>query len=662
MPYEYWIGGIALAALLYSAWRARAIVAVPVTHPQAREISAAIREGALAFLNREYRLLAGVVAVVAILMWFTRFLGTAEQAIDSRTIIAFLVGSILSAVAGNIGMRIATASNARTAEAASRSVAAGLKVAFAAGSVAGLSLVGLVVLGIIVLWVQWGDPEPLFGFAFGASLVGLFARVGGGIYTKAADVGADLVGKIEQGIPEDDPRNPAVIADNVGDNVGDTAGMGADLFESYVDVLIAAMSLGLLAYASAGPAGALYPLAVAAIGIIASWIGILTVRTNDEKHISRAMNRGIVVSGLLLTAGTWWLTTNLLQDFSLFWAVIVGLVAGIAVGLLTEYFTSNQKKPAQEVAKAAETGAATNIISGLALGMRSTAPLVLVIAAAILISFQLAGMYGIAMAAVGMMSIIGIILAADVYGPVADNAAGIAEMAGMGAEVRQRAEALDAVGNTTAAIGKGFAVGSAVLAAVALLASFIEVAGIESVDIVKPSVMVGLFLGGMLPFVFAAFLMEAVGKSAMKMVNEVRRQFREISGLMAGTAKPDYSRCVDIATTAALQQMMLPGLLAVVAPVVVGKLLGAEALGGLLGGAIVTGFLLAVTMANAGGAWDNAKKYIEAGNLGGKGSPTHKAAVVGDTVGDPCKDTAGPSVNVLIKLMSVVALVIAPLL
>lgn len=663
MVYEYWFIGVSLAALVYAAWQSRVIAAQAVSSVKGQEIAQAIRVGSMAFLRREYRVLAVLVVAVAALMWLTQIFG-GDKAIDTRTIIAFVAGSLLSAVAGNIGMRVATIANIRTAEAVKESLQRGLKIAFSAGAVAGLAQVGLVIGGITVLWLMWHDPEALFGFGFGASMVGLFARVGGGIYTKAADVGADLVGKVEQGIPEDDPRNPAVIADNVGDNVGDVAGMGADLFETYVDTLVAAMALGLLTFPTYGFLGALYPLAIGTWGIIASFIGILFVRTNDERKVSGAMGRGIVVSAVVTAVGTWFITDYMIaaNTAAYFWAVVTGLIAGLAVGLLTEYYTSNNKRPAQRVAQAAQTGAATNIIAGLALGMRSTAPLVLVIAAAILLAFHLAGMFGIAMAGVGMLSIVGIILAADTYGPVADNAAGIAEMAGLGQETRERAEALDAVGNTTAAIGKGFAVGSAVLTAVALLASYIHIAGIESVNIVEPKVMVGLFLGGMVPFIFAAFLMEAVGTSAMKMVQEVRRQFREIAGLLEGTAKPDYAHCVDIATTAALREMIIPGIIAVASPVLVGFTLGATALGGFLGGVIVTGFLLAIMMANAGGAWDNAKKYIEAGNLGGKGSDVHKAAVVGDTVGDPCKDTAGPSVNVLLKLVSITALVIAPLL
>jgi K(+)-stimulated pyrophosphate-energized sodium pump len=661
MTYEYWIIILTIGTLLYALWRFFELKRQPVASPKAQEIANAIREGAMAFLHREYRVLAIFVILASIALWVLGFLSTTGS-IDNRTIVTFVIGAILSALAGNIGMRVATIANVRTAEAVSKSVTAGLKVAFTAGTVAGLSVVGLVVLGLTILWLIWPEPELLFGFGFGASAVGLFARVGGGIYTKAADVGGDLVGKIEKGIPEDDPRNPATIADSVGDNVGDIAGMGADLFETYVDILVAAMALGLATHITTGNLSAIYPLLVATLGILASLIGSFFVRSQSEDKIAAAMTRGILVSGLIVLAGTWWLTDYFFGNLNLFWAVLIGLVAGLAIGLLTEYYTSNQKAPARRIAEAAATGAGTNLIAGFATGMLSTASLVLVISAAILLSFQVAGMYGVAMAAVGMLSILGLVLAADVYGPIADNAAAITEMSGMGPEVRQRAEALDAVGNTTAAIGKGFAVGSAVLAAVALLASYATLTNLTTINVIQPTVLVGLFLGAMLPFFLAAQLTQAVGKSAMKMVNEVRRQFREIKGLMEGTAKPDYYRCVDIATSDAIQKMIMPSLIAIASPLVIGFTLGAEALGGLLAGAIVTGFLLAVTMANAGGAWDNAKKYIEAGNLGGKGSDTHKAAVVGDTVGDPFKDTAGPAVNVLIKLISIIALVIAPLL
>lgn len=664
MPQEYYVAATAILALLYAAWRARGIAQRPVTDEKASTIAAAIREGAMAFLNREYRVLTIVVIVVAVLMWLTRFVGSPEATIVPAVIASFIFGAILSALAGNIGMRIATLANVRTAEAARTGVAQGLQIAFSSGAVMGMSVVGLGLLGVTALYLWLKDPSLVFGFGFGASTVALFARVGGGIYTKAADVGADLVGKVEQGIPEDDPRNPAVIADNVGDNVGDVAGMGADLFESYVDTLISAMVLGLVfsTERALGTQGVIYPLGIAAIGIVASIIGTLIVKTNDEHKIHQSFNRGMFLSGLLLILGAWWWTDRLFGSLSLFWAVVTGLVAGIAIGLITEYFTSHERRPTRAVAQAAQTGPATNIISGLSLGMFSTAMPVIIVILAILIAYRLGGIYGIAIAAVGMLSTLGMTLASDTYGPVADNAAGIAEMAGLGPEARERAEALDAVGNTTAAIGKGFAIGSAALTALALMVSYIAVAGIDTVDVLKPDVMVGLFIGGVLPFVFSAFSMEAVGKSAINMVEEVRRQFREIPGLMAGTGKPDYTKCVDIATTAALKEMVLPGILAILIPVLVGFVMGPEALGGLLAGSIVTGFLLAVMMANAGGAWDNAKKYIEAGNLGGKGSATHKAAVVGDTIGDPFKDTSGPSLNILIKLMSIIALIIAPLL
>lgn len=656
MQFEYIVGGVAILGLLYALYRAKQIADISVTSEKAKEITFAIREGAMAFLAREYRILALFVLAIAILLWIS------NGANGPKAVLAFVAGSFLSALAGNIGMRIATLANVRTAEGAQKSLSKGLVTAFASGSVMGITVVSLGLLGVTTLYLLFHDPNLIFNFGFGASAVALFARVGGGIYTKAADVGADLVGKVEQGIPEDDPRNPATIADNVGDNVGDVAGMGADLFESYSDALIAAMAIGWAASALYGTAGILYPLGIAAIGIVSSIIGITLVRTEDEKKISAVMTRGTLAAGVLTLAGTWWLTDRLFGNLTLFWAAVTGLVAGAAIGLITEYYTSNDRKPAQQVAEAAKTGAATNIISGLALGMLSTAWPILIVSAATLIAYKLADFYGIAIAAVGMLATLGITLASDTYGPVADNAAGIAEMAGMGKETRERAEALDAVGNTTAAIGKGFAIGSAALTALALLISFITVAHVTSISITEPVVMAGLFVGGMLPFLFSALAMQAVGVSAMQMVEEVRRQFREIKGIMEGETKPDYSKCVDIATTAALRQMIAPAILAIAVPVAVGFIFGPQALGGLLGGSLVTGFLMAVMQANAGGAWDNAKKYVESGNLGGKGSDVHKATVVGDTVGDPFKDTSGPSLNILIKLMSIVALIIAPLL
>lgn len=653
MSFDSFITFAGLIGIAYAIWQAHTVAAIKVESQKAQEIATAIRQGAMAFLNREYRVLAVFVFAIAAVL---------AVAINVQTALPFVFGAILSAAAGNIGMRIATLANVRTAEKVQRSLGEGLAVAFTSGSVMGITIVSVGLLGMNLLYHWYGNPNSLFSFGFGASVVALFARVGGGIYTKAADVGADLVGKIEQGIPEDDPRNPATIADNVGDNVGDVAGMGADLFDSYIASLLAATALGLDAAALYGTAGVTYPFVIAAIGIIASIVGIFLVRTDDEKKISAAMTRGTLVAGAIVVVGTWWATDRIFGDLKLFWVVCVGLAAGVLIGLVAEYFTSSQRAPARAVANAARTGSGTNIIAGLALGMMSTGWPIIIIAATILIAHSLAGFYGIAMAVVGMLSTLGITLASDTYGPVADNAAGIAEMAGLGQETRQRAEALDAVGNTTAAIGKGFAIGSAALTAIALLISYVTLTHINGIDITVPAVMAGLLIGGMLPFLFSALAMKAVGIAAMGMVEEVRRQFREIPGLLAGTGKPDYSRAVDISTQAALRQMILPTLLGLAVPIAVGFTLGAAALGGLVAGAIVTGFLLAITQANAGGAWDNAKKYIEAGNLGGKGSDVHKAAVVGDTVGDPFKDTSGPSLNILIKLVSMVSLMIAPFL
>ena len=644
--------GTAVLGLVFAAVTARWIRRREDGTARMREIAAAIREGAMAFLALEYRVLARFVLVVALLL---------AVALRWELAVAFVTGAVLSASAGNVGMRVATLANVRTAAAARRGIPEGLTVAFRSGAVMGFSVVGLALLGVSLLWVLFGrTPEVVFGFSFGASSVALFARVGGGIYTKAADVGADLVGKVEAGIPEDDPRNPAVIADNVGDNVGDVAGMGADLFESYAGSVIAALALGVAGGDARGAAAAFL---LAAVGLVASLLGTFVV-SGRAASPQAALNRGIVgatgLTAALAAVLIWWLYGAL----AVWWAFLAGLVAGVVIGFATEYYTSSHARPTRAVAQAAVTGSGTNIIAGLALGMVSVAVPVLAVGAAILIAHQVAGIFGIALAGVGMLSTLGITLAADTYGPVADNAAGIAEMAGLGREVRARAEALDAVGNTTAAIGKGFAIGSAALTALALMVSYGQVAGVATVNLLTPLTLVGVFLGGMMPFLFSAFAMSAVGRAAMQMVEEVRRQFREIPGLLRGDgdARPDYGRAVAIATGAAIREMVLPGLLAVVVPVVTGFLLGREALAGLLGGSIVTGFLVAVMMANAGGAWDNAKKYIEEGHLGGKGSETHKAAVVGDTVGDPFKDTAGPSLNILLKLMAVIAIVIAPLL
>ena len=665
-----------VVALLFAGFLTSVVLKKDSGSDRIRFIGDAIQKGAMAFLSREYRLLAIFVVVMAIILGvFVDFdiLGRIGHETNDGvpgTAIAYLVGAFGSGLAGFIGMSIAVRANTRTTVQAMEGLNPALRVAFNSGAVMGLSVVGLALLGVTLMFVAFNnDASVVAGFGFGASSIALFARVGGGIYTKAADVGADLVGKLEQGIPEDDPRNPATVADNVGDNVGDVAGMGADLFESYVGSIIATVALAVVGSSTLGGSTEkldliLFPLLVASIGIFSSIIGTFLVRTGEGASMGRllwSLRIGIFSAGALVLIGTAALILSMGLDFKLFWVVLTGLLAGQLIGTASEYYTSYEYSPTKKLAEQSETGPATIMIGGLGLGMMSTVIPGVVVIVAMWLSYYFAGLYGVALAAVGMLSTLGITLATDAYGPVADNAGGIAEQAGLDPEVRERTDALDSLGNTTAATGKGFAIGSAVLTALALMAAYAQAVQIEVFNIMDIKVMMGLIIGAIMPFLFAALTMQAVGRAAYAMVQEVRRQFREIEGLLEGTADPDYARAVDISTTGAMKEMVLPGVIAVVVPVCVGIGLGAEALGGLLIGSIATGFLFAIMMANAGGAWDNAKKYIEAGHLGGKGSDQHSAAVVGDTVGDPFKDTSGPALNILLKLMSIVALVFGPL-
>lgn len=650
MAYEVALAfGAGILGILFSAYLVFSVMKEEEGTPKMKEIASAIKEGALAYLNRQYKILAVFTVVIAVLL---------AVLINLATAATFVIGALLSALAGYIGMMVSVRANVRTANAARKGLKDAFRIAFLGGSVTGMSVVALGLLGITLLFVIFKNPVLLIGFGFGASLISLFARVGGGIYTKGADVGADLVGKIEAGIPEDDPRNPAVIADNVGDNVGDCAGMAADLFESYTITIIAAMLLGLVL----GAQYVLFPLVLASVGLVASILGSLVVRTDDKEKIWSALNRGILVSALLTGIGFFFATKYFFADFNIFYAALVGLIITVVIGFVTEYYTSASKKPTKDVAESSKTGPATTIIMGIAVGMESVVVPVLIISAGIFAAYYFAGIYGVAIAALAMLSMTGIIVAVDAYGPITDNAGGIAEMAALPKSVRNITDPLDAVGNTTKAVTKGFAIGSAALAALSLFAAYGAETGISSINLFDPKVVVGLFIGGMLPFIFSSLTMRAVGRAAFRMVEEVRRQFKEIKGLMEGKAKPDYARCVDISTQAAIKEMMLPGLIAVSSPLLIGFLLGPEALGGLLAGAIITGLLLAITMTTGGASWDNAKKYIEAGNLGGKGSDAHKAAVVGDTVGDPFKDTSGPALNPLIKVLNMVALLAASLI
>ena len=649
----YFAPGLGICALLFAFYLTKKVGKQDAGTDRMKEIAAFIHEGARAFLTAEYKILVVFVAVLFVLIG----IGIGNWV----TAVCFLVGALFSTAAGYIGMNVATKANVRTAAAAKDSgMNKALSIAFSGGAVMGMCVVGFGLFGAGVVYILTKNPDVLSGFSLGASSIALFARVGGGIYTKAADVGADLVGKVEAGIPEDDPRNPAVIADNVGDNVGDVAGMGADLFESYVGSLVSAITLGVV-YAK--ESGAIFPLVIAALGVLASVIGCFFVKGDENSSPHKALKYGSYSAAIVVMIGSLILSKMFFNGFKEAIAIIFGLVVGLLIGVITEIYTSGDYRFVKKIAQQSETGPATTVISGIAVGMQSTAVPIILIAIGIIGAYSFSGLYGIALAAVGMLSTTGITVAVDAYGPIADNAGGIAEMSGLPSEVRNITDKLDAVGNTTAAMGKGFAIGSAALTALALFVSYAQAVGLfeEGINLLDYKVIVGMFVGGMLPFLFSAFTMDSVSKAAYKMIEEVRRQFKTIPGILEGKGKPDYKSCVAISTQAALKEMLLPGVMAVLAPVFIGVVLGPDALGGLLGGALVTGVMLAIFMSNSGGAWDNAKKYIEDGHHGGKGSEAHRAAVVGDTVGDPFKDTSGPSINILIKLMTIVSLVFAPL-